>query len=196
MVAASLVRALDAAVLGSDISRALGVHPVRVWGLAALAVITFLAGFIPITLIGLFYAGRLGLSLRQVAETEAVVEERVEEETGRRELLGATVVGRHASLAAAVVVTAVVADSLRGQLDLTDPSLAPMPGVGIVVGIGAGVVAGLAAGTGAGNRQRGRGVGVGPDHAARRALGHRTTRRERSAHALLRGGERARSLRP
>ena len=44
VVAASLVRALDAAVLGSDISRALGVHPVRVWGLAALAVITLAGG--------------------------------------------------------------------------------------------------------------------------------------------------------
>lgn len=41
-----------------------------------------LAGFIPITLIGLFYAWRLGLSLREVAETEEVVEEQVEEETG------------------------------------------------------------------------------------------------------------------
>ncbi|NLG63646.1 MAG: flippase-like domain-containing protein [Candidatus Cloacimonetes bacterium] len=41
-----------------------------------------LAGFIPITLIGLFYAWRLGLSLREVAETEEVVEERVEMETG------------------------------------------------------------------------------------------------------------------
>src|SRR5690606_2281835 len=44
----------------------------------------------------------------------------------------------------AVFVTAVVADSLRGQLDLTDPSLAPLPGVGIGVGFGAGVVVGLA----------------------------------------------------
>ncbi len=41
-----------------------------------------LAGFIPITLIGLYYAWRLGLSLREVSESEEVVEEQVEEEAG------------------------------------------------------------------------------------------------------------------
>lgn len=43
VTAAFLTRALDAAVLGSDLSRALGVSPVRVWSASALAVIT-LAG--------------------------------------------------------------------------------------------------------------------------------------------------------
>lgn len=43
LLAATLTRALDAAVLGSDLGRALGVNPVRVWGLSALSVIT-LAG--------------------------------------------------------------------------------------------------------------------------------------------------------
>lgn len=43
LLAAMLTRALDAAVLGSDLSRALGVNPVRVWGLSALSVVT-LAG--------------------------------------------------------------------------------------------------------------------------------------------------------
>lgn len=43
IAAAFLTRALDAAVLGSDLSRALGVNPVRVWSASALAVIT-LAG--------------------------------------------------------------------------------------------------------------------------------------------------------
>lgn len=44
VLAATLVRALDAAVLGSDISRALGVDPLRVWGLSALAVIVLAGG--------------------------------------------------------------------------------------------------------------------------------------------------------
>ena len=44
LLAATLVRALDAAVLGSDISRALGVDPLRVWGLSALAVIVLAGG--------------------------------------------------------------------------------------------------------------------------------------------------------
>ena len=41
-----------------------------------------LAGFIPVTLIGLYYAWRLGLSLREVSSTEAIVETSVERETG------------------------------------------------------------------------------------------------------------------
>lgn len=41
-----------------------------------------IAGFIPITLIGLYHAWRLGLSLREVGESEQVVEEEVEEQTG------------------------------------------------------------------------------------------------------------------
>ncbi len=41
-----------------------------------------IAGFIPITLIGLYHAWRLGLSLREVSESEQVVEEEVEEQTG------------------------------------------------------------------------------------------------------------------
>lgn len=42
-LATTLTRALDAAVLGSDLGRALGINPVRVWSLSALSVIT-LAG--------------------------------------------------------------------------------------------------------------------------------------------------------
>ncbi len=41
-----------------------------------------IAGFIPITLIGLYYAWQLGLSLRDVTESEQAVEEEVEAETG------------------------------------------------------------------------------------------------------------------
>lgn len=41
-----------------------------------------IAGFIPITLIGFYYAWRLGLSLREVSDSEQVVEEQVEEQTG------------------------------------------------------------------------------------------------------------------
>lgn len=39
-----------------------------------------LAGFIPVTLIGLYYAWKLGLSLQDVQHSEEAVEERVEEE--------------------------------------------------------------------------------------------------------------------
>ena len=44
----------------------------------------------------------------------------------------------------AVFVTVVVADSLRGQLDLADPSLAPGPGIGLGVGTALGVLVGIA----------------------------------------------------
>lgn len=41
-----------------------------------------LAGFIPVTLIGLYYAWRLGLSLREVSASEEVIETNVERATG------------------------------------------------------------------------------------------------------------------
>jgi glycosyltransferase 2 family protein len=41
-----------------------------------------IAGFIPITLMGLFYAWRMGLSLRGMARSEEVVETAVERESG------------------------------------------------------------------------------------------------------------------
>jgi glycosyltransferase 2 family protein len=45
----------------------------------AFAVGFHLAGFIPVTVIGLYYAWRMGLSLREVQESEEIVEEAVEE---------------------------------------------------------------------------------------------------------------------
>jgi glycosyltransferase 2 family protein len=55
----------------------------RMWGApeaaaGAFAVGFHLAGFIPVTLIGLYYAWRMGLSLGEVKESEEVVEEAVE----------------------------------------------------------------------------------------------------------------------
>jgi hypothetical protein len=55
------------------------------WGQAEAPALGFaagfhLAGFIPITLIGLYYARKVGMSLRAVAHTEEAVEEAVEEE--------------------------------------------------------------------------------------------------------------------
>jgi hypothetical protein len=48
----------------------------------AYAVGFHLAGFIPVTIIGLFYAWRLGMSLGDVSATEEAVESQVEAETG------------------------------------------------------------------------------------------------------------------
>jgi uncharacterized membrane protein YbhN (UPF0104 family) len=48
----------------------------------AFAIGFHITGFIPVTLIGLFYTYRLGLSLGRVARTEEVVEAAVERETG------------------------------------------------------------------------------------------------------------------
>lgn len=48
----------------------------------AFAVGFHLGGFIPVTLIGLYWARRLGLSLREIEESEEVVESAVETETG------------------------------------------------------------------------------------------------------------------
>lgn len=59
----------------------------ELWGQEASTALAFavgfhIAGFIPVTLIGLFYAYRLGLSLGGVARTEEAVEQAVERETG------------------------------------------------------------------------------------------------------------------
>jgi uncharacterized protein (TIRG00374 family) len=58
---------------------------IDLWGQAETASLAFaagfhLAGFIPITLIGLYYARKIGMSLRAVADTEEAVEEAVEEQ--------------------------------------------------------------------------------------------------------------------
>jgi hypothetical protein len=47
----------------------------------------------------------------------------------------------------AVFITVLIADSLRGQIDLADPAMAPVPGPGIAIGIvaGLGVAFGVAA---------------------------------------------------
>jgi hypothetical protein len=59
---------------------------IDLWGQAETPSLAFaagfhLAGFIPITLIGLYYARKIGMSLSAVAHTEEAVEEAVEEET-------------------------------------------------------------------------------------------------------------------
>jgi hypothetical protein len=60
---------------------------VNLWGREASKAVGFalgfhIAGFIPVTLIGLYYAWRLGLNLNRVAQSEEIVEEAVERETG------------------------------------------------------------------------------------------------------------------
>ena len=57
----------------------------KLWGgsveqAGAFAIGFHLAGFIPVTVIGLYYAWRMGLSLGEVRESEEVVEEAVEQE--------------------------------------------------------------------------------------------------------------------
>jgi uncharacterized membrane protein YbhN (UPF0104 family) len=59
----------------------------ELWGREATKAIGFalgfhIAGFIPVTLIGLYYVWRLGLSFRGVASSEETVEVAVEKETG------------------------------------------------------------------------------------------------------------------
>jgi glycosyltransferase 2 family protein len=49
---------------------------------AAYAITYHLAGFIPVTLIGLYYAWRIGLSFGEVQESEETVEDAVEKATG------------------------------------------------------------------------------------------------------------------
>lgn len=61
---------------------------VGLWGqelgkVLAFAVGFHIAGFLPVTLMGLYYASRLGISLSGVAGTEEAVEEAVEQQTGR-----------------------------------------------------------------------------------------------------------------
>src|SRR5688572_12541722 len=60
---------------------------VALWGVtesraAAYAITYHLAGFIPITAIGLYYGWRIGLSLGEVQNSEEAVEDAVEKETG------------------------------------------------------------------------------------------------------------------
>ncbi len=60
---------------------------VQVWGVAAGPALAFaigfhLAGFIPVSAIGLYYVWRLGLSWREVEESEEAVEAAVEERAG------------------------------------------------------------------------------------------------------------------
>jgi hypothetical protein len=60
---------------------------VNLWGREASKAVGFalgfhIAGFIPVTLMGLYYAWSMGLSLSSVAHTGEVVEEAVERETG------------------------------------------------------------------------------------------------------------------
>lgn len=60
---------------------------VNLWGREASKAVGFalgfhIAGFIPVTLMGLYYAWRLGLNLSGVAQAEEMVEEAVERETG------------------------------------------------------------------------------------------------------------------
>ncbi len=61
---------------------------VQLWGVEVNKAVGFaigmhLVGFIPVTLIGLYYFGRLGLSLREVEATEEIVERAVEVEAAR-----------------------------------------------------------------------------------------------------------------
>jgi glycosyltransferase 2 family protein len=60
---------------------------VGMWGVeqaraAAYAISYHLAGFIPVTVIGLYYAWRIGLSFGEVQESEETVEDAVEQATG------------------------------------------------------------------------------------------------------------------
>ncbi len=60
---------------------------VELWGREASRALGFaigfhIAGFIPVTLMGLFYAWKLGLTLGGVARSEVIVEEAVEQATG------------------------------------------------------------------------------------------------------------------
>jgi uncharacterized protein (TIRG00374 family) len=54
---------------------------------AAYAITYHLAGFIPITAIGLYYGWRIGLSLGEVQESEETVEDAVEKETGSDQII-------------------------------------------------------------------------------------------------------------
>lgn len=56
---------------------------VQVWGIAASPAVAFALGFhfatfVPVTIVGLWYVGRLGISWREVGASETVVEEAVE----------------------------------------------------------------------------------------------------------------------
>ena len=60
---------------------------VSMWGAEPTQALAFalgfhIAGFIPVTLLGLYYAWRLGFSLRDVEKSEVVVERQVEKTTG------------------------------------------------------------------------------------------------------------------
>ncbi len=60
---------------------------VQVWGIAVSPAVAFALGFhfatfIPVTAVGLWYVGRMGISWRDVGRSEDVVEEAVERDTG------------------------------------------------------------------------------------------------------------------
>jgi uncharacterized protein (TIRG00374 family) len=60
----------------------------QLWGVpteqaGAFAIVFHLAGFIPVTLIGLYFAWRMGLSFGEVSESEEIVESSVERSVGR-----------------------------------------------------------------------------------------------------------------
>jgi hypothetical protein len=60
---------------------------VGLWGQAEVRALAYavgfhLAGFVPVTVLGLWYAWRLGLSMRELGRSEEVVEEEVERTTG------------------------------------------------------------------------------------------------------------------
>lgn len=60
---------------------------VQVWGIAVAPAMAFALGFhfatfVPVTLVGLWYIGRLGISWREVGTSEVAVEEAVERDSG------------------------------------------------------------------------------------------------------------------
>ena len=63
----------------AGVTAGLGVYGVSAASATAVAFGFHLGGFIPVTLVGLFYAWRLGFSLREVEESESVVGEAVEQ---------------------------------------------------------------------------------------------------------------------
>ena len=76
----------------ASVSWALSVFEVPAASSLAFAFGYHLGGFIPVTLIGLYYAGRIGLSLKDVGASETRVEEAVE----RQHPEAARLLGRHA----------------------------------------------------------------------------------------------------
>ncbi|WP_410810358.1 ABC transporter permease [Micromonospora sp. 067-2] len=113
-------------------------------------------------------AGLLALIVALISVLTVVRHTRTEEEAGRRELLGATVLGRYAGLTAALLVT-YAADVLLGLLTAAGLVAAGLPGVGAALfgagvtltGVGFATVGGLAAQlTESAGGARGIGLGV------------------------------------